>query len=133
VKRIAVLSLVLLLSACHSGGVVPTTGGSGTAATTTSTTEPPRDCLRLAIEAADLLEDMIGALDPMTTAQFEDRSQWSQGLLELEAKGQELDRKEAELGCNRSIIQAAVIDRASGLEARGPVSRFLLGLLLPGD
>ena len=120
----------MLLSACHSGGVVPTTGGGGTAATTT--TEPPSDCLRLAIETADLLEDLVGALDGVTAAQFEDRSQWPQSLVDLEAKGKELDRKEAELGCDRSIIQQVAVERAAGLEAKGPVSRFLLGLLLAG-
>jgi hypothetical protein len=125
-----VFSLAILLSACHGGGVVPTTGGTGVPAS--STTEPPGDCLRLAIEAADLLEDMVGALDGLTTAQFEDRAQWPQGLVELQAKGRELDLREVELGCDRSIIQQIVVDRASGLEANGPVSRFLLGLLLAG-
>ncbi len=128
-RRIALLSLILL-AACDTGGVVPSTGPDGSMAPTT--TEPPGDCLRLAIDAADHLEGLIAALNDVTTEQFEDPAQWPENLVDLQAKGRELDQREAELKCDRSIIQQVVVQRASEIEATGPVARFLLGLLLAG-
>jgi len=131
VRRLIPLALILLLGACDRGG------GSATSGTTTSTsmmvttptTDPGEDCRRLAADAYDLLASVVAELAGVTPEQLEDRAQWPESLSALEAQGEELDRRAAELGCDPGAVQQDVLVRASSLPATG-LGRLLLDLLL---
>jgi hypothetical protein len=131
VRRIATLALVGLLAACSGGGVAPTTPSSSTIpVSTTPTTDPGADCRRLAEDAVAYLEDVVAQLDGITADQLADRAQWPDALLDLEARGEELDRRTADLGCDLGTVQQDVILRAAELQGHGPLGRLLLDLLL---
>jgi hypothetical protein len=97
---------------------------------TTPTTDPGADCRQLAEEAVSYLEDVVAALEGVDAAQLADRTRWPAPLAELEQRGEELDGRAAELGCDPGAVQQEVVLRAASLQAEGPLARFLLDLLL---
>lgn len=124
-------ALVLLVAACSGGGTVPTIPAvSTTPVSTTPTTDPGADCRRLAEDAVAYLDEVVAELEKVTPAQLADRGQWPEALAGLEARGEELDRRGDELGCDPGAVQQEVLVRAAVLDARGPVARLLLDLLL---
>lgn len=131
VRRIATLALVGLLAACSSGGVATTTTSSSTTpVSTTPTTDPGADCRRLAEDAVVYLEDAVAQLDDITADQLTYRAHWPDALLDLQARGEELDRRTSDLGCDLGAVQQDVILRAAELQGQGPLGRLLLDLLL---
>jgi hypothetical protein len=131
VKCLAVPALLLFLAACSSGGMAPITAvTSTTPVSTTPTTDPGADCRRLAEDAVAYLEDVVAELENVTSSQLADRTQWPDALTGLETRGEELDRRGDELGCDPGAVQQEVVLRAAALEAQGPVARLLLDLLL---
>lgn len=131
-RRFFTLALVFLAAACSAGGgeLPATSSSSTTPVSTTPTTDPGTDCRRLAEDAVAYLEDVVAELDGITASQLADRAQWPDALVDLEARGEELDRRVADLGCDLGAVQQEVILRASELQAQGPVARLLLDLLL---
>lgn len=130
-KRIAPLALLGLLAACSGGGVAPTTAPTSTTPpSTTPTTDPGEDCRLLAEDAVAYLEDVVTQLDGVTADQLTDRAQWPDALLDLEARGEELDRRITDLECDLGAVQQEVILRAAELQGQGPLGRLLLDLLL---
>jgi hypothetical protein len=132
VRCIATLALVALLAAgCSGGGTVPpSSSSSSTPVSTTPTTDPGADCRRLAEDAVAYLEEVVAELDGITPAQLADRAQWPDALADLEVRGEELDRRTGDLGCDLGAVQQEVILRAAELQAQGPVAQLLLDLLL---
>jgi hypothetical protein len=113
------------------GGALPTTtSSSAPPVSTTPTTDPGADCRRLAEDAVAYLEDVVEELDGITADQLTDRSQWPDALLDIEARGEELDRRTTDLGCDLGAVQQEVVLRAAELQAQGPLGRLLLDLLL---
>lgn len=132
VKRVAPLVLVLLLAACDGGGSTTSSSGATTSSApivTTPTTDPGDDCRRLADDAYEYLATVIEELQGVSVEQLGDRAQWPDALFELEAQGEELDRRAAEFGCDRGAVQQEVLVRASALQTSG-LGRLLLDLLL---
>ena len=131
-RRFFTLALVFLAAACSAGGgELPATSTSSTApVVTTPTTDPGADCREVAEDAVAYLADVVDELAGVTPAQLADRAQWPDTLVDLEARGEELDRRVADLGCDLGAVQQEVILRASELQAQGPVARLLLDLLL---
>jgi len=133
VKRLAPVSLLVLLAACSGSGspttVPPTTATTAPPIVTTPTTDPGDDCRRLAEDAYEYLATVVEELQGVTAEQLEDRGQWPPALLELEAQGEELDRRTDEFGCDIGAVQQEVLVRASSLQATG-LGRLLLDLLL---
>jgi hypothetical protein len=131
VTLIACLVLCLLLAACSGGGTLPaSTSTSIVPVSTTPTTDPGADCRRLAADAVEYLEDVVAALEGVSVSELADRSRWPDVLVELEQRGEEMDERAAELGCDPGAVQQEVVLRAATLEARGPIARLLLDLLL---
>jgi len=131
VRRILALVVAGLLAACSSGGTVASTTSTPTVpVSTTPTTDPGEDCRRLAEDAVDYLEEVVSGLEGITAAELADRSRWPDVLLGLEARGEELDRRRADLGCDLGAVQQEVVLRAAELPAEGPLARLLLDLLL---
>lgn len=130
--RLLIGSILLLgLAACSGGGTVPTAPpDSTTPVSTTPTTDPGAECRSLAEDAVAYLEDVLHELGEVTAAQLANRAQWPEALAGLEARGEELDRRSDELGCDPGAVQQEVMLRAAALEAKGPVARLLLDLLL---
>lgn len=131
-KRLAPFVLVILLAACDGGGSTTTLPGPTTTSVpivTTPTTDPGDDCRRLAEDAYDYLAAVIEELQGVSVEQLEDRAQWPDALVELEAEGEELDRRAAEFGCDPGAVQQEVLVRASALQTSG-LGRLLLDLLL---
>jgi len=131
VRRIIPLALVVLLAAC-SGGTGTAGISTSTAATgfsTSSTTDPGEECRRLAEDAYEYLVGVVEELAGVDPEQLSDRAQWPQALLDLEERGEALDRRAAEEGCDRGALQQAVLARASNLQATG-LGMLLLDLLL---
>lgn len=130
-KRLAPLALVLLLAACDGGGATTTTPGSTTSSApivTTPTTDPGEDCRRLAEDAYEYLAAVVDELQGVTVEQLEDRAQWPEALVQFEARGEELDRRAEEFGCDPGAVQQEVLVRASTLQSTG-LGRLLLDLL----
>lgn len=119
------------LAACSGGGTVPTApADSTTPVSTTPTTDPGAECRSLAEDAVAYLEEVVVELEDITPSQLADRAQWPEALVGLEARGEELDRRSDELGCDPGAVQQEVVLRAAALEGKGPVARLLLDLLL---
>jgi len=131
VRLLIGLVLLLGLAACSGGGTIPTAPpDSTTPVSTTPTTDPGAECRNLAEDAVAYLEDVVDGLGEVTAAQLADRGQWPEALVALEARGEELDRRSDELGCDPGAVQQEVVLRAAALEGKGPVARLLLDLLL---
>ncbi|MBN2113122.1 MAG: hypothetical protein JW785_03240 [Acidimicrobiia bacterium] len=132
-KRLAPAFLLVLLAACNSGGatttLLTTTTTTVLPIVTTPTTDPGEDCRRLAADAYEYLAEVVEELQGVTAEQLEDRTLWPPALLELEARGEELDRRADEFGCDIGAVQQEVLVRASSLQATG-LGRLLLDLLL---
>lgn len=130
-SRLLMSALLLLwTAACSSGGTLPTTPASTTPISTTPTSDPGADCRRLAEDAVAYFEEVVAELENVTPSQLADRAQWPDALNGLEARGEEMDRRSDELGCDPGAIQQEVLVRAATLEADSPVVRLLLDLLL---
>lgn len=131
-RRLFALALVFLAAACSAGrGEMPITSTSSTAPpVTTPTTDPGADCRQVAEDAVSYLEDAVADLDDVSAAQLADRAQWPESLRELEARGEELDRRVSDLGCDLGAVQQEVVLRAAELSAQGPLGRLLLDLLV---
>ncbi len=132
VRRIVTLALVVLVAGCSGNGAVSpsSSSSSSTPVSTTPTTDPGADCRRVAEDAVAYLEEVVEGLDGMTPAQLADRAQWPDALTDLEVRGEELDRRTTELGCDLGAVQQEVILRAAELQAQSPVAQLLLDLLL---
>lgn len=123
--------LLVWLAACSGGGTVPTApADSTTSVSTTPTTDPGAECRGLAEDAVAYLEEVVVELEDITPSQLADRAQWPEALVGLEARGEELDRRSDELGCDPGAVQQEVVLRAAALETQSPVARLLLDLLL---
>lgn len=132
VRRIVTLALVALVAGCSGDGAVPPSSSSSSSApvSTTPTTDPGADCRRVAEDAAAYLEEVVEELGGITPDQLTDPAQWPDALTGLEVRGEELDRRATELGCDLGALQQEVILRAAELQAQGPVAQLLLDLLL---
>lgn len=131
VRGLLALALAGLLAACSSGGTVATaTSTSAVPVSTTPTTDPGEDCRRLAEDAVAYLEAVVAELEGVTADELADRSRWPDALLELESRGEELDGRREDLGCDLGAVQQEVVLRAAELPAEGPLARLLLDLLL---
>lgn len=131
VRCLASLALAGFLAACSSGGTVASSTSTSTPpVSTTPTTDPGEDCRRLAEDAAAYLEEVVDELEGVTADELADRSRWPAALRDLKERGEELDRRTAELGCDLGAVQQEVVLRAAELSAEGPLARLLLDLLL---
>lgn len=130
-RRFAILALVVLAAGCSGGGAVTTSTSTSTIAiSTTPTTDPGEDCRRLAEDTVAYLEEVVSALEGVTADQLADRARWPDALRDLEARGEDLDQRTRDLGCDLGAIQQEVILRAAELTADGPLAGLLLDLLL---
>jgi hypothetical protein len=132
VRCFAILALVVLAAGCSGGGGVPSssTASSMPPPSTTPTTDPGADCRRLAEDTASYLEEVVSELEGVTADQLADRARWPDALRSLEARGEDLDQRTRDLGCDLGAIQQEAILRAAELTADGPLARLLLDLLL---
>jgi hypothetical protein len=134
-RRILLLVLVAATAAC-TGDDEPAATTSATPATTpstvtttTTTTDPTRLCREIGEDAADLLENIVEELEDVDAAVLIDRDSWPRGLMELQADGEELDRRAAEAGCDPGAIQARALEEVAGSEPDGRAAEMLLDLL----
>ncbi|MBM3696616.1 MAG: hypothetical protein FJW79_11925 [Actinobacteria bacterium] len=130
-RRFVATTLALLLAACSGGGVTTTQGETTTSypVVTTPTTDPGAECRRLAEDAYEYLASVVEELQGITPEQLQDRARWPEALTQIKAQGEELDRRAADLGCDRGAVQQEVLTRASALQATG-LGGLLLDLLL---
>ena len=120
VKRFVVLVLAVALAACDGGETATTIPGP------TTTVDPVVRCAQLTQEATDLLTDALSILEGVSPSQLADRALWSDELLTLEQRGEELESMIVGVGCDVLEIQAAVVESAAGLEAENFVARLYL-------
>jgi hypothetical protein len=130
IRRIPIVLVVLAVGAgCDAPSAETSTTTTTTAPTTTTTLDPGLVCSDLEEIAADLLIEVVHALEEVTVEQFADKARWPEALLRLEADGVALDRAATELGCDPGTIQQAAIAAVAGMDPEGRLAPWLLELL----
>ena len=119
---------LLLVAACDSSPAVETAPPPETSSTTTTIDDD--DCEKVAEATVDFLEDLIDELDETRLRELLDRGAWPEDLADLERQGRDLDLRSEALRCDPAVIQQHAF-READLDPDGPLSEYLLELLLP--
>lgn len=126
--RIAVFTvLVVVFAACSSS--TSTSTGPTTTTSSTTTTIVDDNCERVGADTVSFLNSLIRALDDTRLAEFKDRGEWPEDLIDLERASRDLDIRVAALGCDPTEIQQRALDEAD-LVPGGPLSEGLIDVLL---
>jgi hypothetical protein len=126
VLRIAALTVaVLVFAACSSS----TSTGPTTPTSSTTTTIVDDNCERVGADTVSFLNSLIRVLDGTRLAEFKDRGEWPEDLIDLERASRDLDIRVAALGCDPTEIQQRALDEAD-LVPGGPLSEGLIDVLL---
>ncbi len=124
--RIAVFTvLVVVFAACSSS----TSTGPTTTTSSTTTTIVDDNCERVGADTVSFLNSLIRVLDDTRLAEFKDRGDWPEDLIDLERASRDLDIRVAALGCDSTEIQQRALDEAD-LVPGGPLSEGLIDVLL---
>ncbi len=75
------------------------------------------------------LNTLIRVLDDTRLAEFKDRGEWPEDLIDLERASRDLDIRVAALGCDPTEIQQRALDEAD-LVPGSPLSEGLIDVLL---
>jgi hypothetical protein len=138
-RTAAVLLLAAGAAACSTGGTSPTQstaapGSSGAAAVTTAdatttTADLGGVCRALADEAADLLGDLLEALEGLGSEQVADPGAWPPELVDLQRRGEALDETVAAAGCDPAGVQGVALAEVAGADPQGRIPALLLEVL----
>ena len=121
------MGAVLAFAACSSSTSTPS--GSTTTTSSTTTTIVDDTCERVGADTVSFLNSLIRVLDDTRLAEFKDRGEWPDDLIDLERASRDLDIRVAALGCDPAEIQQRALDEAN-LIPGGPLSEGLIDLLL---
>jgi len=128
VFRVAVsIVAVLVFAACSSSTSTPT--GPTTTTSSTTTTIVDDNCERVGADTVSFLNTLIRVLDDTRLAEFKDRAEWPEDLIDLERASGDLDIRVAALGCDPTEIQQRALDEAD-LVPGSPLSEGLIDVLL---
>ncbi len=117
--------LVVVFAACSSS----TSTGPTTTTSSTTTTIVDDNCERVGADTVSFLNSLIRVLDDTRLAEFKDRGEWPEDLIDLERASRDLDIRVAALGCDPAEIQQRALDEAD-LVPGGPLSEGLIDVLL---
>ncbi len=87
------------------------------------------NCERIGADTVTFLNSLIRVLDDTRLAEFKDRGEWPEDLIDLERASRDLDIRVAALGCDPTEIQQRALDEAD-LVPGGPLSEGLVDVLL---
>lgn len=126
--RVAPLvAAAVLLAACSSS--TSTSAGPSTNTSSTTTTIVDDTCDRVGADTVSFLNRLIRVLDDTRLAEFKDRGEWPEDLIDLERASRDLDIRVAALGCDSTEIQQRALDEAD-LVPGSPLSEGLIDVLL---
>jgi len=87
------------------------------------------NCERVGADTVSFLNTLIRVLDDTRLAEFKDRAEWPEDLIDLERASGDLDIRVAALGCDPTEIQQRALDEAD-LVPGSPLSEGLIDVLL---
>ncbi len=114
-KRLLTLLVVAMLAftACGDSG-----GGSDDPGDATN-------CDELVSSGLALFQDVLDAMSGLSLADLASEEEPA-ALQDLESRGEELDQRASELGCDEDELSADLLDRIDELDAEGEVAEFFL-------
>ncbi len=126
-RVVALVAAAVLLAACSSS--TSTSAGPSTTFSSTTTTIVDDTCERVGADTVSFLNTLIRVLDDTRLAEFKDRGEWPEDLIDLERASRDLDIRVAALGCDPTEIQQRALDEAD-LVPGSPLSEGLIDVLL---
>ncbi len=126
-RVVALLVVAVLFAACSSS--TATSAGPATTTSSTTTTIVDDTCDRVGADTVSFLNTLIRVLDDTRLAEFKDRAEWPEDLIDLERASRDLDIRVAALGCDPTEIQQRALDEAD-LVPGSPLSEGLIDVLL---
>ncbi len=126
-RVVALVAAAVLLAACSSS--TSTSAGPSTSISSTTTTIVDDTCDRVGADTVSFLNTLIRVLDDTRLAEFKDRAEWPEDLIDLERASRDLDIRVAALGCDPTEIQQRALDEAD-LVPGSPLSEGLIDVLL---
>ncbi len=126
-RVVALVAAAVLLAACSSS--TSKSAGPSTSISSTTTTIVDDTCDRVGADTVSFLNTLIRVLDDTRLAEFKDRGEWPEDLIDLERASRDLDIRVAALGCDPTEIQQRALDEAD-LVPGSPLSEGLIDVLL---